>query len=343
MVYRTEQGVGGSRNSGIALLYDGPVRKHQNGGKGSFLTVSDAQIAVCRLNVVVCAFFFVNWERISYFNLSKQPIMKLLKWPALLLAFASGYAQSLLNGDFENNSASQCEFNLPNTDYASKMDHSWAFGNGEEVDIQTFVCGYESPQAGSWFVSLSKDTEGNCDAISLEISEKLSPGQAYTVSFFNCALMGSTPLQFGLSTSASDFGDLLYASTPVLNLWEQKTFTFTAPNNGQYLTVRTDSASPQGGWNLLDNVQLSGSLAVDDYQRAEVAVFPNPSTGEFSVSANSGIAEVRIFNALGQLVRSQSADGVQTASFWLDADGVYFVNLSISGTWVSKKLVVSRG
>jgi hypothetical protein len=268
--------------------------------------------------------------------------MKFLQWPALLLAFTYGHSQSLLNGDFEMNSANECEFNLANSDYTNKMSHSWAFGSGEEVDIQTFVCGYETPPTGSWFVSLSKDTEGNCDAISLELSEKLVPGHIYEISYWSSALMGSTGLQFGLSDTNDSFGMQIFASQPVLNLWQQHTHSFVAPNSGRFITVRTDAASLMGGWNLLDNLQISAMLSNGGHDLATVAIYPNPSQGHFTIEAASSITDVKIYNAIGQLVKSVPVSGLSTASFDLTTDGVYFVKLMSGGRSATKKIVVSQ-
>lgn len=262
----------------------------------------------------------------------------------LFAALSAGvHSQSFLNGDFENNSALQCEFNLANSDYSSKMSNSWAFGSGEEVDIQTFVCGYETPPTGNWFVSLSKDTDGNCDAISLELTTNLIAGNQYEISYFSSALMGNTGLRFGLSEQKDDFGQPIFASQPLLNNWVQKAHTFIAPNNGKYITVTTDCASPSGGWNLIDNLQMTPTLGVENHDRANsVTIFPNPSAGHFTIATTANISQVMVFNAIGQLVKTKETAGLTEIGLDLDANGVYLVTLKSGNSAATKKIVVSH-
>lgn len=264
------------------------------------------------------------------------------KLSIVFLFFAANvFSQSFLNGDFENTSAVQCEFNLANTAYSSKMHHSWAFGSGEEVDIQTFVCGYESPPSNNWFVSLSKDNEGNCDAISLELSENLIAGNEYDISFFSSALTGNAELQFGLSTGNQDFGELLFNSLPILNTWLQTTQTFTAPNNGKYITIRTNCSANASGWDLIDNLQLTPLLGISQHVfENQIKVYPNPSSGPTTIMTSVDISEVDIFNAVGQLVRSIDAAGLSQIDFELDANGIYFLKMTVGQHSFTKKLVV---
>lgn len=259
----------------------------------------------------------------------------------LLFVSATIFSQSFLNGDFENTSANQCEFNLANTAYSSKMHHSWAFGSGEEVDIQTFVCGYESPPSNNWFISLSKDTEGNCDAISMELSDNLIPGNEYQISYFSCALTGNTSLEFGLSTSNQEFGELLFGSLPTLNTWIQSTQTFIAPNDGKFITVRTNCSATASGWDLLDNLQLTPTLGLSENQLSNsITIFPNPASGPITVATTIDISRIEVYNAVGQIVRSIETSGQANITFDLDSNGIYFVKMVSGQHSITKKLVV---
>jgi hypothetical protein len=260
-----------------------------------------------------------------------------------ILCFGVGIAnsQTFLNGDFEINSASNCEYNLANADYSSKMNNSWAFGSGEEVDIQTFVCGYDTPPSNNWFVSLSKDTDGNCDAISLELSHKLVAGNQYQISYMSSALTGDTRLQFGLSNNNQNFGETIFSSMPILGMWLEATQTFIAPNNGNYITVRTDCTNSAAGWDLLDNLQITATLGIghDDLEKS-IAVYPNPSSGTFTISTTTNIQDIKVYNTVGQLILSKQTDGLSAIDFNLNVNGVYFLNMTVGGQSVSKKLVV---
>ena len=264
---------------------------------------------------------------------------------SILVIFLSvtAFSQSFLNGDFENTSAHQCEFNLANLAYSSKMHHSWAFGSGDEVDIQTFICGYDSPPSNEWFVSLSKDSEGNCDAISMELSENLITGNDYQISYFSSALTGNAELQFGLSADNQQFGDLLFNSLPTLNTWQQTTRTFIAPNSGKYITIRTNCSASESGWDLLDDLQLSPLLGISQSSlENQIKISPNPSSGPITIVTSIDISDVQVFNAVGQLIKKIAVSGQSKIDFNLDTNGIYFVKISVGQQYLTKKLVISN-
>ncbi len=84
------------------------------------------------------------------------------------------------------------------------------------------------------------------------------------------------------------------------------------------------------------------SLGVKEESKAKVAVFPNPSNGEFYVNGAADFSNIVVMNSLGQVVRTISNNAKQLLVFDLsDRRGVYFVKLSDEdGNSVTKRVIV---
>jgi len=187
---------------------------------------------------------------------------------ALLLIPADlSKAQSLLNGDFEGNDSSGCDWNLPNDTYNQKMESSTAFlgafGGVGEIDIMEGDCGYSSPpQSGTTKIAIATDNNdpSRVDAISLELSSPLVPGVGYELCFYGEANNENVPggsistVQIGQSHSPTSFGTLIFEATPSLHGWRQFCDSFFATEASTYITVKNTEGML--GWNHLDNFTL---------------------------------------------------------------------------------------
>jgi hypothetical protein len=190
-------------------------------------------------------------------------------------------AQTILNGDFEDNTSIGCDWNMPNEEYTSKMANSTAFlgafGGVGEIDIMEGDCGYSSPpQSGTTKIGIATmfSDPSHVDAISLDLSSPLLPGSAYRLCFYaegNTEIPGSggmiADIQVGESTSPTAFGTLLFSVTPTNTGWTQFCQVFTASTNSSYITVKNTEG--QLGWNHLDNFTLQ---ALSPYSMDRVSV-----------------------------------------------------------------------
>lgn len=172
-------------------------------------------------------------------------------------------AQAFLNGSFEVNTAAACDYNMTNASFTAKMANATAYGLGGELDIMQTTCPYGPSQSGTWFVALACPS-GNTDAFTMTLSAPLSSGITYTMSFWDkgdiaCCPPGM-PVIIGVSTVAGAAGTTVYTGpTPTGGVWTQRCFSFVAPNNGQYISVRTAGATR---WSHVDNFVLNGSCTV---------------------------------------------------------------------------------
>lgn len=178
----------------------------------------------------------------------------------LVFAFSfiihSVFAQSILNGSFENNTAGGNQINLTNADFNSMMPDCNGFGSYGDIDIITTNAYCGLAEDGDWYIAF---TGTGTDAVAFSLSSQLIAGMSYTVSFFDRGCNAWTPYPFdiGVSTSNSSFGTsvLTGTQTPVMGTWTQRTVTFTAPFNADYITVMMNGGG-LGDWAHVDNFCL---------------------------------------------------------------------------------------
>lgn len=206
---------------------------------------------------------------------------------ALMVGEKNINAQSFLNGSFENNSSGGVDqINMTNAAYNAMMANSVAFGTTGDMDILTNAT-YGAPQDGTYYVAL---TGGGTDAFSLKLSTPMIAGASYTVSFYDRAY--SFPpfvFEIGLSTVDTNFGTNIYTapSVPAVGVWTLHTFTFTAPNNGQYITVQGNATLST--WGLVDNFSIltptdsivTGTITGSPFCACSTVDVPFISTGTF--------------------------------------------------------------
>lgn len=187
---------------------------------------------------------------------------------ACTLATAAMGQNLILNGSFEDNTAGGDLFNMDNATFNVTVDDATAFGDAQEIDIMFGAPYGLMPVDGDYKLAIHRQTGGPVDAFSFDLSSGLVAGNVYTVDFWAQAVTdfggGSDPIEIGISSSASSFGTLVYA-TPGLSTssWVNYTSTFTAPIDADYLTVMNSAAGET--WAHIDAFTLvpaPGTLAL---------------------------------------------------------------------------------
>ena len=168
-------------------------------------------------------------------------------------------ANMIINGDFENNSATGTDFNLNNSAFNSKMHNATAFGTSEEIDLVTGTDYGIIPRSGKWKLGLHQRTidPTRVDAFSLELSSQVLNGSNYVLQFYAAGFSSAPigPVEIGLSDNPSDFGVLIYTGLPTSDsAWTQFNHAFNAPVDAAYLTVR--NAAETDMYVFVDNFSL---------------------------------------------------------------------------------------
>ncbi len=179
----------------------------------------------------------------------------------LIVNSTFSFSQSFLNGSFENNTAGAVDqINLSNAGFNGFMANTNAFGSFGNMDIiKSATWGGGGAQHCTWYVAL---TGSGTDQIAMTLSSPLIAGNTYTISYYDRKDPGypGFPVQMALSTTNNSAGTIIYTApvAPTNNTWVQRTFTFVAPNNGQYIVV-TQNGGNTGSWVHIDNFVMNNS------------------------------------------------------------------------------------
>jgi hypothetical protein len=114
----------------------------------------------------------------------------------------------------------------------------------------------------------------------------------------------------------------------------------------------TEGDQGQGNNFFLDAINISGTTGVNELtKRMSLNMYPNPTTGvsnlQFILSDAATAVEVNVVDVLGKQVLSVANSNMTAGQHNLAINegntltkGIYFVNVSVNGTKVSKKLVI---
>ena len=245
----------------------------------------------------------------------------------LFFSFQTTFAQTFLNGDFENNTAGFDQINMSNAAFNSTMANTTAFGTYGDMDIITSPTYCGLCQSGLWYTSL---TGSATDAIAMELSAPLVAGNSYTISFWDKGCWGTysttgPPVEIGVSNSSTSFGTSVYnAPNPLNGTWVQRTFTFTAPISGLYITVQL-SAGGLSDWTQIDNFTFSGCIL-------------NLNLGNDTTVCSGSILTLNAANSGATYVWQ---DGSTDSTFTVTQAGTYYVDVTGASCSVTDTIQVS--
>lgn len=85
-------------------------------------------------------------------------------------------------------------------------------------------------------------------------------------------------------------------------------------------------------------------LSMNEYERiAHINLFPNPTTNQLTVTSDSRIKEITIYNSLGRIEKSEKISGLNH-TFYLDnfSSGIYFIELEFDDGQTAKKRILKH-
>ncbi|RLD59325.1 MAG: hypothetical protein DRJ05_06570 [Bacteroidetes bacterium] len=113
--------------------------------------------------------------------------------------------------------------------------------------------------------------------------------------------------------------------------------------------VRAITGLDSSGWSAIWSFQTEGYIGIDDnLTEQSVKIYPNPSTGEFTVTINSikgEVCELSIIDMVGKVVMEKEITcfpGENKIDMKLDkhGDGIYLVNIKNEDVFISKKIFI---
>lgn len=161
----------------------------------------------------------------------------------------------------------------------------------------------------------------------------------------------SSPSPFAFNVMLSTDGGstfpttLLTITTAQMATWTTQTFTTSATSATSVIRfIATDKGTHDVG---IDNLSVSATgttdIANNVYNPNEIAVYPNPNSGDFNVTVKGTQQKlsVLLFNDIGQLVKSEEAkDGEDTIQLSGLSQGMYFVNIMLDNNQIARQKII---
>lgn len=113
----------------------------------------------------------------------------------------------------------------------------------------------------------------------------------------------------------------------------------TFSNNG-------DVTGFHGGYYLGDywivKLGYTNSGIIEQQLSPDISIYPNPSSGKFSIEALVSAKYVQISNSLGQIVEKRIVKNLREEKFEIEENGIYFVQIVTDKEIITKKVVISN-
>ena len=97
-------------------------------------------------------------------------------------------------------------------------------------------------------------------------------------------------------------------------------------------------ASTHFKYELSYELSCDGTLETDELVRTDVAIYPNPSNGQFEVTVGEGVWQVKVFDALGRVVYQD--DRFVGGNVVIESKGVYLLRATNGKDEVVRKMMV---
>lgn len=129
----------------------------------------------------------------------------------------------------------------------------------------------------------------------------------------------------------------------IVDTWETIDLNDVVANKITFLLTSSDV----GAWGMntpayfaLDNlVSTEYGLGLANTQASNTSIYPNPATDKFTI-VTSGKSEMSLYNALGQVVKTETINGTATIDVSNFPVGVYHVSLTSEAGTVYQKVIV---
>jgi len=246
----------------------------------------------------------------------------------------------ILNGSFEDNALTSNAINCPNGKFDSIMNNCFSFGYSGNIDIikDPDFCNSTAEQ-GQWFIAM---TGGGSDQLSMQLSQALTKGSPFKLTFYNkfCEVFPnvmSSEVQIGLSTIKDSFGTLLGTTrAPLSSDWMQNTFSFFAPCDGAYITIKLKTGTAHDTWVEFDDFTLSKSVSLNEYSLdSAILIYPNPAKDLINIQTSEPIREVKIYSSTGSLILTPEPS--KTIDISRLSKGLYFIQVMQQGNIITTR------
>lgn len=144
-------------------------------------------------------------------------------------------------------------------------------------------------------------------------------------------------LEIGTMSDNTDLTTFVAITTPTPNGGTYTTAAIPANTGHKYIAFKFTYTNVHQGVRI-DNIEWKTATAgTPKFDTSKVTVFPNPTSGIFNVESTLNIAQIEVFNSVGQKVLATTNKEINLQN---TANGLYFVTVTTNeGTQGTYKLI----
>lgn len=186
-----------------------------------------------------------------------------------------------------------------------------------------------APTATSLSFSLAYTGKYSTDTDSLIVKVSDDCGATWTA----ISRMGESPMATAPPTTSS--------FVPTAVQWETVIVSLTPYVGNSNVMIMFETYSGWGNHLYLDDIRVEDVTGIDEPQSSSLKVYPNPSSGIFTVE-NSQAGQVIITDVTGRVVVSQKVNsGVNNIDLSAQSEGCYFMTMQFAdGTAAVERIVI---
>ena len=222
------------------------------------------------------------------------------------------------------------------------------------------ICwGYNNAES---FYAAEVDEDGDyaigIEAADILITPEIHSDADMTLSFNYRSYFGEdatsyTTFRVGYSTTSTSSSSFTWKTPVTVTTTPDDLFfdySTAIPANAKYAAIEVTEIGSGLYWGILemsdvlfiDNFRLAKGVGVESLE-LNTKIFPNPANNVLNINANSNISCVEVFNMMGQMVGSYTANDVNTQINTTNfSNGVYMVKIDTENGTVTKKFTVAR-
>jgi hypothetical protein len=113
----------------------------------------------------------------------------------------------------------------------------------------------------------------------------------------------------------------------------------TPTQNGNYKVLVTDS----NGCSAISSVFNYTYVGINKIDNENlILIFPNPTSGNFTIQISPTTTQIKILNSVGQLLQSKIIERQKNLNFELAYNGIYFIQIITDKRIITKKVIVCK-
>jgi hypothetical protein len=208
------------------------------------------------------------------------------------------------------------------------------------------------------------DLNGSGEAIGQHLPQSLLPNTTYSISFSakrpsqgffsinNCggiAVYGfkdSIPIDTIFIHASQLSNAILLGSSSAIqdSNWTTHSINFNVTDTINYIVFTTEKVPMCAAYIFMDSaslISLTPSLVNEIDYTSQIGIYPNPTTGQFTLLLPPENTKITITNILGQALTTLDSK-LGAVNLNLDDDGIYFVSVKTKHGISTRKLIVKR-